>query len=132
MFVGTWLDVDLIGIPEAAELYSAATGWETTEDDMIKIADRILNLEKAFNTLHTNLGRKDDFPPDRLLKEPIKGGPRAGIKLSKDKWGKMLDRYYELHGWDPKTSLATRKTLEALDLADVADKLENIGKLGKV
>ncbi|MFC1929964.1 aldehyde ferredoxin oxidoreductase C-terminal domain-containing protein, partial [Chloroflexota bacterium] len=49
MFVGTWQDLNLIGIPELAEFYSAATGWETTEDEIVIMADRIFNLEKAFN-----------------------------------------------------------------------------------
>lgn len=132
MFVGTWQDVNLIGIAELAELYSAATGWETTEDELIKAADRIFNVEKAFNVLHANLGRKDDFPPERCLNEPIKTGKHAGFALSGDKWNAMLSHYYQLHGWDPETGLPTRKCLEDLDLADVANDLEKAGKLGKM
>ncbi len=43
----------------------------------------------------------------------------------------MLDDYYDLHGWNRKTSFPTRKTLVALNLKYVADDLEKIGKLGK-
>ena len=130
MFVGTWCDPTLLGIPELAEIYSAATGWETTEDDFIKIADRILNLEKAFNILHAGLGRKDDMPPERCLKEPVKKGQCAGFAYSIEAWNRMLSHYYQLHGWDRKTGFPTRMTLEKLDLKDVADALEKIGKLG--
>ena len=126
---GVWSNPAGMSLGELAELYSAATGWETTEDDLIRIADRILNLEKAFNGLHTELGRKDDYPPERCLKEPIKSGPYKGFALSKEKYDKMLDEYYQLHGWDPETGLQTRKCLANLDLGDAADDLEKAHKL---
>lgn len=128
MFVGTWIDPNSMGIPELAEIYSAATGWETTEEEAIRIADRILNLEKAFNIIHAGLGRADDLPPERCLKEPIKSGRFAGFRLSEEKWNRMLSHYYEIHGWDRETGLPTRESLEALDLEDVADDLEREGK----
>ncbi|MBA7694613.1 hypothetical protein ES703_103226 [subsurface metagenome] len=131
MFVGTWSDANLMGIPELAEIYSAATGWEITEEELIKIADRILNLEKAFNILHADLGRDDDMPPERCLKEPITDGKYAGFAYSEDKWNTMLNHYYHLHGWDMKTGFPTRKCLKDLGLADVAHDLERAGKLGK-
>jgi aldehyde:ferredoxin oxidoreductase len=124
MFIGTWIDANLLGIPELAEIYSAATGWETTEDEIIMIADRILNLEKAFNVLHAGLGRKDDLPPERCLTEPITAGKYDGFVYSEEKWNKMLDHYYRLHGWDPKTGLPSRSLLEGLGLEDVARDLE--------
>lgn len=129
MFAGTWLDPGSMGIPELAEIYSAATGLETTEIEMIEKADRILNLEKAFNSLHTDFGRKDDFPPERCLREGIKSGPHAGFALSEEEWGKMLDEYYELRGWRQETGFQTRKCLKSLDLEDVANSLEKVGKL---
>jgi hypothetical protein len=36
----------------------------------------------------------------------------------------MFDSYYELHGWDTKTSIPLRATLESLGLPEVADELE--------
>ncbi len=128
MFVGAWVDPGLMSFKELAELYSAATGWETTQEELTKISDRILSLEKAFNALHANLGRKDDYPPERSLKEPISAGQYEGFALSKEKYDKMLDEYYELRGWDQDTGWPTRKCLENLDLASVADDLERTYK----
>ena len=68
--------------------------------------------------------RKDDYSPERCLREPIKSGPKAGFRLAEEKWGEMLDEYYERHGWDPATGLQTRKCLEDLGLSDVADDLQ--------
>ena len=87
------------------------------------------NLEKAFNTLHTDLARKDDYPPKRFMEEPIKSGPYAGRKVEKEEYDKMLDRFYELLGWDKATGWQTRKGLTKLGLEDVARKLEKAGKL---
>lgn len=129
-FCTTWLDVGLLGFPELAELYSAATGWETTEEDFRRATARILNVEKAFNLLRTGFDRKDDYPPPRDLMEPIPSGAFAGFRLTREKWDKLLDEYYEMNGWDKKTSYPTRRCLEDLGLKQVADDLEKAGKLG--
>ena len=51
-------------------------------------------------------------------------------KIDEEKYNRMLDEYYDLHGWDRETSFPTRETLAQLDLGYVADDLEKIGKLG--
>ena len=123
-------DFQMIDLPHIAEMYSAATGWETTADDLRRLTMKQVNLEKAFNLRHTDFDRKDDMPAPREMQEPIPTGPLAGWKMDEKKYNEMLDEYYELHGWDTKTSYPTRKALEDLDLGYVADDLERIGKLG--
>ncbi len=39
----------------------------------------------------------------------------------------MLDEYYQLWGWDPKTGMQTREGLEKIGLEDVAEKLAREG-----
>ena len=73
--------------------------------------------------------RKDDFPPRRYREEPVKSGIYAGHKCDEEKWNEMLDKFYDLQGWDKETSWQTRRCLMELDLGDVADKLEKAGKL---
>lgn len=125
----TWLDLDMVDIAELVELYSAATGWETTLEDAERLAMRQLNLEKALNLRHTNFDRKDDMPTPRDLNEPIPTGNLAGWKIDVDKWNKMLDEYYDLHRWDRETSFPTKKILMELGLENAAVDLEKIGKL---
>ena len=124
-----WGSLDLLNPDDIANLYSAATGKHMTGNEMMMIGERIHNIEKAFNTLHTGFSRKDDYPPQRFMEEPIASGPAKGERLTKEKWDKMLDRYYELHGWDKETGWQTRKCLEELDLGDIADDLERVGRL---
>jgi aldehyde:ferredoxin oxidoreductase len=130
-FTTAWSNADAMSLPEMAELYSSATGIERSADDLKTIAMRQLNLEKAFNLRHTNLARKDDMLPPRDLYEPVPTGSIAGWKIDVDKWNVMLDEYYEIHGWDPRTSYPRRETLDRLGLGYVADDLASIGKLGE-
>ncbi len=123
-------DVTMMGMPEMVEMYSALTGWETTQEDFDTLMMKQLNLEKAFNLRFTDFDRKDDMPPARDLQEPVPTGSLAGWKIDEKEWNRMLDEYYDLHGWDRKTSFPGRKALESLGLKSVADDLERIGKLG--
>jgi aldehyde:ferredoxin oxidoreductase len=123
-------DLEHLDLPHLAELYSAATGWETSVEDLNRMAMRQLNLEKAFNLRYTDFDRKDDLPTPRDLSEPIPTGDLAGWKMDEEEYNRMLDEYYDLHGWDSETSFPTRKTLVDLGLENVADDLEKLGKLG--
>ncbi|HET6496671.1 MAG TPA: aldehyde ferredoxin oxidoreductase C-terminal domain-containing protein, partial [Thermoleophilia bacterium] len=87
------------------------------------------NLEKAFNTIHTDWERAANYPPPRFFDEPITQGPYAGRVCDRAEWEKMLDRFYELHGWDKATSLQTREVLSALAMDDVAEMIAATGKL---
>lgn len=123
--------LDYLDVADIAELLSAATGVELTKDDLEEIAMRQINLEKAFNARFTKFTRRDDLPTLRDQTEPLRKGKMDGWKLDMDKYNGMLDRYYELHGWDKVTAYPKRSTLERLRLGYVADDLEKIDKLGK-
>jgi aldehyde:ferredoxin oxidoreductase len=130
LYSTTCLNVDWTDLSDMAELYSCATGMRVAVEDLKTIAMRQLNLEKAFNLRFTNFDRKDDMPTARDLSEPIPSGNLKGWKLDIDKYNKMLDEYYDLHGWDRTTSYPKRDTLIDLGLQDAAADLEKIGKLG--
>ena len=126
-----WANLDLIDLPNWPSCYSTATGWPTSVEDLKRMAERQLNLEKAFNLRFTTFDRKDDLPTPRDLAEPIPTGPMAGWKIDREKFNRMLDEYYDLHGWNRETSFPTRETLVRTGAGQVADDLEKIGKLGK-
>ncbi len=125
-----WKSPHLIGPEDVASLLEAATGRHVDVQEIMKIGERIHNVEKAIN-VRVGMKRKDDSPPDRFFKEPIKSGPGKGDILERDKFEKMLDEYYELRGWDKRTGLPTRSTLEGLGLKEVADELEKYGKIAE-
>jgi aldehyde:ferredoxin oxidoreductase len=113
---------------DMAGLFSAATGIETTEEEMMLAGRRILTVEKCFN-VELGADRKLDDLPWRLMHEPAISGPGKGAMNSAEELNGMLDRYYTLHGWDPKTSWPRAETLKMLGLQDVAKELERCGKL---
>lgn len=124
LFISDWEDPQLLDFGDFAQLLSSASGVPMSKNDLITTGERIINVEKAFNTFHAGFTRKDDCPPDRFFDEPIPSGPLKGERLHRDRWNAMLDRYYQLHGWE-KTGRQTRESLDALGLENVSETLED-------
>ena len=40
-----------------------------------------------------------------------------------EKWDWMIENYYTLMGWDPKTGKPTAETLNKLDIGEIAEDL---------
>ncbi|NHI89438.1 MAG: aldehyde ferredoxin oxidoreductase [Candidatus Thorarchaeota archaeon] len=89
-------------------------GLELTKRDLQVIGERIVNLNRLFNA-RLGVTRKDDCLPERLTKEKAPLGPPAGEVVELDA---MLDEYYTERGWDLKTGLPTKDTLERLGLEE--------------
>jgi aldehyde:ferredoxin oxidoreductase len=115
-------------VEDMVPLIVLTTGVKVSKEDIKKIADRIWTLERSF-IVREGISKKDDFLVGRFMDEPVHGGPHDGFALDRDKWGKMLEEYYELVGWDKETGVPTREKLEELGLKDVAEELHRLGKL---
>ncbi len=85
-----------LGADEYGAMTSAATGWEMDGNEVLKIGERIWNLERLFN-LREGFSKDDDTLPERLLKEPMPEGPNKGTV---HKLGELLPGYYQVRGWD--------------------------------
>jgi len=99
-----------------AELVSTATGVEMSGDDLMKIGERIYNVERAFN-VREGMGRKDDTLPKSFFVE--EEGPWGPTGISEAKFQAMLDEYYKFRGWDQE-GIPTKQKLEGLDLNYIA------------
>jgi aldehyde:ferredoxin oxidoreductase len=88
-------------------------------------AHRICALRKAYNT-RLGLSKADDTLPDRLLEQPMIGGPTDGATLPRDIYEQMMSKYYELMGYDPITSHPRKKTLRNLGLNFITEELQNL------
>ncbi len=128
-YMGTYSGARALEPADYAQLTSAAMGIEISEEEFMHLGQKTYNLEKAFNTIHAGFTREDDYPPLRYMEQPVNAGPYAGHKCDKDRWDEMLDRFYELHGWDIKSGLQTRRCLKDMGFGDIADRLEKMGKL---
>ena len=101
------------------------TGQNIDRDRITWLGERIFNLEKCFNVLHTEWTRRDDMPPERFVSRALDGK----FKLDAKAWEGMLDRYYDLHGWDKTTGKPVEETFVRINLGVMKTKLEQNGKL---
>ncbi|MFC2058608.1 aldehyde ferredoxin oxidoreductase family protein [Chloroflexota bacterium] len=115
----------LTNIPFLCQAVNAATGWDITFDEAMKIGRRAVNIMRLFN-LRRNIGPELDRPSTRYGSTPVDGMAK-GIN-SEAVWGKMIETYYELMGWDKKTGIPSMKTLEDLGLAHLVQDVPTFKK----
>jgi aldehyde:ferredoxin oxidoreductase len=111
--------------PKYAEMINIVTGFNYKFEELVEVAERILDLERAFN-VRTGIRRKDDTLPRRFLEEPIPEGPSKGMYTDEQTLNKMLDDFYTLKGWDKRTGIPTKEKLIKIGLEDVAKELEKL------
>ncbi|NLJ77741.1 MAG: aldehyde ferredoxin oxidoreductase family protein [Tissierellia bacterium] len=102
-----------------AELLSASTGLEFTEEDAWQLGERLNNICRMFN-IREGFSRKDDTLPRRLMEEPIKEGLSQGERISQEDLDYMLDEYYKARGWDEE-GIPTPEKLRELGIEDTID-----------
>ncbi|MFC2031002.1 aldehyde ferredoxin oxidoreductase family protein [Chloroflexota bacterium] len=112
-FMGILLSAD-----EIVELITAATGWDIDVNDFRTSGERIYNLMRAF-CVREGINREKDALPERLMSEPLPGGPAQGMVIDRDTLEMMKDAYYDLRGWDRATGIPTADRLRALGLDDL-------------
>jgi aldehyde:ferredoxin oxidoreductase len=112
----------LFDVGDMAAVHQAASGWETSIDDVQAIGRRRLNMLRAFNA-REGIDREQDTLPKRLFDEPLSGGKSNGIALDRAELEAALDTYYKMAGWDER-GVPTRATLEAAGVGWIADELE--------
>lgn len=114
--LGTCTFCTRTGVKILAEMVSAATGWDFSVAEALKVGLRVANLLRVFNLRH-GMTAELDAPSPRYGSTPV-DGPFAGKSIA-PVWSEMLHNYYELMGWDTATGKPLPKTLEDLGLGYV-------------
>ncbi len=130
-----YMGVDCLGICKYHTLFLGAThpnfedwpkviyyntGIEITPKEIWDVAERCNNIERLFN-LREGLQRDDlkkgDTLNHRYYDEPCRrGAPDViGAKIDREKFRKMIDEFYQHHGWD-ENGVPTPETLKRLGL----------------
>ena len=112
-------NMELLPFKRAAEIAETVTGLHFTEDIMSEIGERIVNLERAY-IVREGIRRKDDYLPERFLKEPLPDGNSKGAIF---KMEPMLNEYYKERGWNLKTGIPEAEKLRKLGLGYVVEDL---------
>jgi aldehyde:ferredoxin oxidoreductase len=107
-----------------AQALSAATGITWSKDDLLRAAERVINLERVFNA-REGFTRKDDTIPQRFVTEPGRDGIGAGQVVNPDY---LLDQYYDMMGWDKNTGWPTPEKLKSLNLEELIPILESLNR----
>ncbi len=76
---------------EYAKLVSSITGVEYKAEDILKVGDRIYNLERLFN-IEAGIGGEEDTLPEKIF-----SGENA---MSREIFEEMLKQYYEFREWE--------------------------------
>jgi len=135
---------DHVGDPTfESRILSAALGVHYSADDLLRVGERVFNLQRAILLREGHRARHDDFLPDEWHDRPIEthvadpdllapgpGGAivsQVGRRHPRDAYLRLRDEYYELRGWDVATGLQSESALRQLDLGDVAYHLARQG-----
>ncbi len=103
----------VVGLDTMAELLSCATGFEDfrTEEQLMKIGERIFNLERLFNW-REGMTPAEDTLPKRFTTEAHRAGASAGQTVD---IASMLKEYYKLRNWSSEGK-PTQNLLDRLEL----------------
>jgi aldehyde:ferredoxin oxidoreductase len=102
-------------INQLPEIINAATGWETSLEELLLAVDRSINMARIFN-LREGITGKNDTIPERFF-EPLQTGPREGARISMNDLNEAVKLYYNMAGWDEKGE-QKKSTLQKLYLEE--------------
>jgi aldehyde:ferredoxin oxidoreductase len=98
-----------------ASATAAVTGWDTGVNEQLKVAERILTMQRLFN-IREGFTVKDDILPDRFF-SPKTDGELSDKPLNRTQMEKAKRYYYVLMGWNAETGIPISEKLEELGIA---------------
>jgi len=110
----------LYQVGEIVPLVQGVTGWNMSLWELMKVGERTVNLQRAFNA-REGFTSKEDTLPAKVF-QPLVGGPTEGQVVTHDEFETARAQYYAMAGWDEE-GRPTRGKLEELGLDWVADML---------
>ncbi|NLT92535.1 MAG: aldehyde ferredoxin oxidoreductase family protein [Actinobacteria bacterium] len=87
---------DLVQWPYITAVVNAAVGTDYTEDDLHRIANRIVTMTHDFNAAR-GIGRESETLPEWVTEKPMED--EEALTLPHDELAYMLGEYYKLRGW---------------------------------
>jgi aldehyde:ferredoxin oxidoreductase len=110
----------LTGSLPFAELLNGATGWDYTDEDLLRCGERIQNLRAAFNR-REGIKPGDFKIPPRMLGEGdgnLSAGPLKGVRVPLPV---LKDDYFAAMTWNKDTGHISRARATELGIADLLE-----------
>ena len=104
-----------------SKLLSTSTGIEVSEVELNRAGERIWNQLRAIDVRNFGRNRAIDESTFDGFMYP---GKDDGVTPDRGKLTMLLEKYYELSGWNKQSGAPTRERLVMLKLDDVADQLD--------
>jgi len=115
-------------IEEYADVLTAATGKQYTEEGLLEVGRRITVLERAFN-VREGFDRSLYQMSDKWYETSYDEGAQKDIKADKSIHDKLVDDFLNRKGFDPKTGYPRIDVLKDLGLKDVANQLKKMNRV---
>ena len=90
--------INKISLDMLRDYLKAATGWNVSIFELLKVGERANNMARMFNT-RAGFSVIDDDLPDRLF-EGLGKGVLAGTAIDREAFQQALKLYYKMAGWD--------------------------------
>ena len=100
---------------QQAELVRAATGWDVSTYELMKVGERALTLARVYN-LREGFTSEDDHLPERSY-GPTTSGALVQGGIDREELREAIQLYYAMMGWDPETGVPLPAKLHELDVA---------------
>jgi aldehyde:ferredoxin oxidoreductase len=102
-------------LADLADMVQAATGWNVTDYELLKVGERAWTLARAFN-VRQGLTAEDDVLCARSYGPTTSGALEEG-GIDPDALREAMHTYYAIAGWDRETGVPTEAKLQELDVA---------------
>jgi len=99
-------------LAELVEMTRAATGWDVTADELLRVGERAMTLARTFN-VREGLTVEDDRLAERSY-VPTRGGALADGGIDPGELREAIHTYYGMMGWDRETGVPTVEKLQEL------------------
>ncbi len=99
-------------LDELVEMTGAATGWDVTAYELLRVGERAMTLARTFN-VREGLTVEDDRLAERSY-VPTRGGALADGGIDPGELREAIHTYYGMMGWDRETGVPTVEKLQEL------------------
>ena len=109
-----------------------AFGWDLSKEAFYRIGTRVFTMERAIHMRNWDRTRRTDETVIPYLSQPEPHpSPYTGepMVLDREAFGRLMEEFYDLRGWDRESGWPYRKTWEQLGMKEVADELDRLDRL---